>query len=59
MAGQGLLNGRLLQSAPMDCTVHGHDDFLFLCCIHNSTHGLCHGIKEAARFLIQLDHARF
>ena len=22
MAGQGLLNGRLLQSAPMDCTVH-------------------------------------
>ena len=22
MAGQGLLNGRLLQSAAMDCTVH-------------------------------------
>jgi len=46
-------NGQILRA------VHGHDDFLFLCCIHNSTHGLCHGIKEAARFLIQLDHARF
>ena len=34
-------NGQILRA------VHGHDDFLFLCCIHNSTHGLCHGIKVA------------
>ena len=31
----------------------------FLRCIHNPTHSLRHGIKEAAQFLIQLDHARF
>ena len=46
-------NGQILRA------VHGHGDFLFLRCIHDPTHGLRHGIKEAARFLIQLDHARF
>ena len=39
--------------------VYGYGDFLFLRCIHDPTHGLCHSIKEASRFLIQLDHARF
>ena len=35
-------NGQILRA------VHGHDDFLFLCYIHNSTHGLCHGIKAVS-----------
>ena len=37
-------NGQILRA------VHGHDDFLFLCCIHNSTHGLCHGITDTVIF---------
>ena len=39
--------------------VHRYSDFLFFRCIHDPTHGLRHGIKEADRFLIQLDYARF
>ena len=39
--------------------VHGHGDLFFLRCIHNPTHGLGHGIKEAARFLIQLNDTCF
>ena len=35
--------------------VYGHGDFLFLRCIHDPTHGLRHGIKEAAQLLVQLD----
>jgi len=46
-------NGQILRA------VHRHGDFLFLRCIHDPTHGLRHSIKEAARFLIQLDHACF
>ena len=34
-------------------------DFLFSAAYYDPTHGPRHGIKEAARFLIQLDPARF
>ena len=46
-------NGQILRA------VHRHGDFFFLRCIYNPTHSLRYGIKKAARFLIQLDHARF
>ena len=39
--------------------VHRHGDFFFLRPVDNAAHGLCHGVKEAARFLLQLDNARF